>query len=243
MQPVTSAETRVRAYHRVRFVFDPRRKKVWRPICHYLQHWANKNDGLLDLGAGYGEFSRFIEARPKWALDLNEDLIRYWDEGVSPIVQSALAPLPFSDRSLGTVLASNFFEHFTREQGARILAEVYRILKPGGRLIVIQPNFRLEPRRYFDDYTHKTPYTDTGFTGLLGSIGFGIAHLEPRFLPFTMQSGWPKAEWLVRFYLRLPVRPFAGQFLVVAEKARATLRNFQTDGTNSTAQMPSKSTK
>jgi ubiquinone/menaquinone biosynthesis C-methylase UbiE len=215
---LTSAETGAGAYHRVRFVFDPSRKKVWKAICRYVQKWANEDDGLLELGAGYGEFSRFIEARNKWALDLNEDLIRHWDERVSPIVQSALARLPFEDRSLGTVLASNFFEHFTGEQGALILAEVHRILRPGGRLIVIQPNFRLEPRRYFDDYTHKTPYTETGFAGLLGSIGFRITHLEPRFIPFTMQSRWPKAEWLVRFYLSLPVRPFAGQFLAVAEK-------------------------
>jgi hypothetical protein len=33
-----------------------------------------------------------------------------------------------------------------------------------------------------------------------------------------MKSRLPTAEWLVRLYLALPVRPLAGQFLLVAEK-------------------------
>ena len=44
-----------------------------------------------------------------------------------------------------------------------------------------------------------------------------MVHAEPRFTPFTMKSRWPKAEWMVDLYLRLPFRPFAGQFLVIAE--------------------------
>jgi SAM-dependent methyltransferase len=209
-------EDDVRVYHRVRFPFDPERAKVWRALCRYLRPWVDPNGGLLDLGAGYGEFSRFTKARKKWALDLNPDLEAYWPEEVVPLIQPALKPLPIASCSLRTVFASNFFEHFSTEDGLRILGEVNRVLQPGGRLIVIQPNFRLEPRRYFDDYTHKTAYTDAGFAGLLGAAGFRVVRSEPRFTPFTMQSRWPKAEWMVSLYLRLPYRPLAGQFLTIA---------------------------
>lgn len=213
----TATETDLKSYHHVRFRFDPERAKVWRVLCAYLQRWVFDSEPLLDLGAGYGEFSRFTRASEKWALDLNPELIEYWDPGVRPIIQRAAEPLPLPDRSLGAVFASNFFEHFTTDEGAQILAEVRRVLRPGGRLIVVQPNFRLEPRRYFDDYTHKTAYTETGFAGLLQASGFDVIHSEPRFTPFTMQSRWPKAEWMVRLYLALPFRPFAGQFLLVAQ--------------------------
>jgi hypothetical protein len=37
-------------------------------------------------------------------------------------------------------------------------------------------------------------------------------------MPFTMKSRLPTAEWLVRLYLASPVRPLAGQFMVVAER-------------------------
>jgi SAM-dependent methyltransferase len=212
-----ATETFVSEYHRVRLPFDPERAKVWRALCRYLAPWVDARAGLLDLGAGYGDFSRFATAGRKWALDMNPDLIAHWAEDVQPLIQSALDPLPLQTGSLGTVFASNFFEHFTAGDGARVLLELRRVLRPGGRLIVVQPNFRLEPHHYFDDYTHQTIYTDEGFNGFLAASGFSVVRSEPRFTPFTMKSRWPKAEWMVDLYLRLPFRPFAGQFLVIAE--------------------------
>ncbi|MDA0205972.1 MAG: hypothetical protein O2795_11585 [Acidobacteria bacterium] len=50
------------------------------------------------------------------------------------------------------------------------------MLKPGGRLICVQPNFRLEPRRYFDDYTHKQIYTDVSFRDFLEANGLKVIH-------------------------------------------------------------------
>lgn len=207
-----------RAYHEVRFTYDPRRAVVWRVLCRYLQRFVDENEGLLELGAGYGEFSRFIQARQKWALDLNPDLTRHWPAGIQPLIQSALDPLPVESESLGTVFASNFFEHFTLPECETILREARRVLKPGGRLIVVQPNFRLEPHRYFDDYTHKTIFTDQGFQDFLASQSFSVSHAEPRFMPFSMKSRWPVFGPLVSLYLALPYRPFAGQFLAVAAK-------------------------
>lgn len=205
-------------YHEIRFSYDPRRAAVWSAICRYLQPWVAQDQGLLDLGAGYADFSRLIVAAKKWGLDRNSELVTYWGDSVVPLIQSALDPWPLATGTLGTVFASNFFEHFTIEQGSAILFQAERVLRPGGKLIVIQPNFRLEPRRYFDDYTHRTPYTDTGFADFLRSLGWKIVRSEPRFLPFSMKSRLPAAEWLVRLYLALPFRPLAGQFLVVAER-------------------------
>ena len=206
-------------YHEVRFPFDPRRAVVWKAIGRYLQPWIAREEGLLELGAGYGEFSRQISASPKWAIEQNQALVKYWGDSVTPLIQSALDPWPLADGSLGTVFASNFLEHFTIEEGAGILAQANRVLRPGGRLIAVQPNFRLEPRRYFDDYTHRTAYTDNSFRDFLKSLNWKIVHSEPRFVPFSMKSRLPTAEWLVRFYLALPFRPLAGQFLVIAEKS------------------------
>jgi hypothetical protein len=72
---------------------------------------------------------------------------------------------------------------------------------------------------YFDDYTHKTPFTDAGFADFLESLGWQIIHREPRFLPFSMKARLPKWSWLVKIYLALPYRPVAGQFLIVAESS------------------------
>jgi ubiquinone/menaquinone biosynthesis C-methylase UbiE len=213
---VTSSPEEI--YHQIRFSYDARRAAPWRAIARYLQRWVDPGASLLELGAGYGEFSKSIRAARKWALDNNPALIEHWGTRITPLIQQAFEKLPLSTGSMDVVFASNFFEHFTQDEGREILSEAWRVLRPSGRLIVVQPNFRLEPRRYFDDYTHKTIYTDNGFRDFLLAQGWTIAHIEPRFTPFSMKSRFPTAEWLVRLYLASPVRPLAGQFLVVAEK-------------------------
>ena len=205
-------------YHEVRFAYHPRRAVVWSRLCAYLQRWVDADQALLELGAGYGEFSRFIQASAKWGLDVSPELTQHWAPEVTPLIQSALEPTPLPSGQLGSVFASNFFEHFTLDEGAGILSEAQRVLRPGGKLIVVQPNFRLEPNRYFDDYTHKQIYSDVSFCDFLQSLGWTITHCEPRFMPFTMKSRMPTAGWLVSLYLSLPYRPLAGQFMVVAER-------------------------
>jgi ubiquinone/menaquinone biosynthesis C-methylase UbiE len=201
----------------VRFPFDARRARLWKVVCRYLQPFVDEQTPLLDLGAGYGEFTRFVRASQKWALDINPEMVRFWAPEVQPLIQSGLSALPLAAASVGTVFASNFFEHFTMPEIESMLGEVRRVLQPRGRLIVIQPNFRLEPRRYFDDYTHKSIFTDMGFVDFLSSLGWRIVRHEGRFLPFTMKSKLPVWGPLVSLYLALPFRPLAGQFLVVAE--------------------------
>ena len=56
-----------------------------------------------------------------------------------------------------------------------------------------------------------------GLGGLF--IGVFLILLLPRFLPFSLKSRLPKSPYLVRLYLRLPLRPLAKQMLVVARPA------------------------
>jgi hypothetical protein len=89
-------------------------------------------------------------------------------------------------------------------------------LRPRGKLIIIQPNFKYCYRVYFDDYTHVQILTDVSLTDLLTSQGFQVGKVVPRFLPFSLKSRAPKWSWLLRLYLALPWRPMAGQMYIVA---------------------------
>ena len=82
----------------------------------------------------------------------------------------------------------------------------------------MQPNFRLDPHRYFDDYTHRTVWTDRSLEDVVAARGLTVVHSEPRFLPLTMKSKLSFGHRLVPLYLKLPYRPLAGQMLVVAER-------------------------
>ena len=90
------------------------------------------------------------------------------------------------------------------------------MLSPGGRLIIMQPNFRLNPGGYFDDYTHVAIYTDRSLADYLTSLGWTIEIVMPRFLPLTLKSKASGLTFLVPWYLRSPIKPMAGQMLLVA---------------------------
>jgi SAM-dependent methyltransferase len=98
--------------------------------------------------------------------------------------------------------ASNLLEHLERPAATALLAEAQRVLRPQGRLVLVQPNFRLDPGGYFDDFTHIAIYTDRSIHDYLVSEGWIVEPLEARSLPLNMKS-WPShLSVLVALHLR-----------------------------------------
>ena len=174
---------------------------------------------MLDLGAGYCSFVNHVRASERHALDAAASFVRHAGPGVATHVGSCEDLSAFGPGRFDVVFASNLLEHLEWPAIDRTLDEARRVLKPAGRLLLVQPNFRYCPREYFDDYTHRTVFTHVGLADLLTSRGFAVERVEPRFLPFSFKSRLPKWGVLAALYLRLPVRPFAKQMLVVARPA------------------------
>lgn len=197
----------------------PSRDKVWKVICSYLQGKFIPNDSVvLDLGAGYGAFINNIHAKERHALDQSDTVVRYAAEGVKTHVQSCTDLRGLEDGYFDIVFASNLLEHLERDETEKTLLEVWRILRPAGKLILLQPNFAYSFRQYFDDFTHKQIFTHVGLSDLLHAFGFKVVANLPKFMPFSMRSRLPTFGWLVRLYLLSPLKPFAGQMLLVAQK-------------------------
>lgn len=71
--------------------------------------------------------------------------------------------LLFDDGYFDMVFSADFFEHITREQKNKVLAEAYRVLKPGGVLVIKTPNLdylkvTLWLKRIFAILTFKSPF-------------------------------------------------------------------------------------
>lgn len=207
------------AYFQTHFVPRPERRAVWKEICAYLLPHLGGRGRVLEIGAGYCDFINCIPATERHALDRATVVREYAD----PEVQVHVAPCwdlsDFANSSLDLVFASNLLEHLSREELLATLCEVHRALCPGGRFVALQPNFRLCYRHYFDDYTHVQVFTDRSLPAVLAAHGLRPVRVFGRFLPYSMHSKLPKHAWLVRVYLRSPLKPFAGQMLVISEKA------------------------
>ena len=209
------------AYFSTRFSADPRREKLWGYLTDYLAHYVPRDASVLELGAAYCYFINRVPARRRIAVDVSTDMLRWKGADVEGVVADALEYLRGADaEQFDFILASNFFEHFEWRALDEMLPLIIRTLRPGGRLAVIQPNFRIASGRYFDDYTHRAIFTDVSLNDWLTAGGLRIIRSEPRFLPLTVKSKMGGLTFLVPLYLRLPWRPLAGQMFALAERPR-----------------------
>ena len=198
---------------------------IWKVLCSdFFQRFVRPEDTVVDLGAGYCEFINNIRAARKIAVDLNPDVRHFAAAGVEVINALSTSIDGIATDSVDVVFMSNFLEHMPdKEAVLATLRESWRILKPGGRVIVLQPNIRFLAAEYWDFFDHHTPLSDRSLVEGLRIAGFVPKIVHPRFLPYTTKSRLPKAAFLVRLYLRVPLAwQFLGkQALVVADKEAA----------------------
>jgi SAM-dependent methyltransferase len=204
-------------YHETRFGFDQRREVLWATLCEcYFQKLVSSDDCVLEIGAGYGHFINNIRAKRRIGLDSWPGMRGFLQAGVEGIVSTATDLSAIDDGAVNFVLASNVFEHLTRTELTAALNQIRGKLKVSGTLAILQPNYRFAYKEYFDDYTHVSIYSDRSMCDLLVASGFRIEECWPRFLPLTIRSSFPVSAFLIRTYLRLPVRPFGKQMLIRA---------------------------
>ncbi len=202
-------------YFRTRMSGNPNRARVWAHICRYLERFIAPDADVLELGAGWCDFANEVRAARVVAIDLDEVVLAAAAQHVEAIVGDCTDLSMFAPHTFDVVFASNLLEHLDRAAAERLLLEATRVLRPGGRLILMQPNFRLNPGSYFDDYTHVAIYTDRSLSDHLVSLGWLVEVVMPRFLPLTLKSRASRLTFLVPAYLRSPIKPLAGQMLVI----------------------------
>jgi SAM-dependent methyltransferase len=215
-----STDTTLDKIYQRRFSPDLKfRQAMWQVLCReFFQQYVPTDSTIMEIGAGYCEFINSIQGRRRIALDLNPDVHKYAGEGVEVINNSSTNLTALPDSAIDIAFASNFFEHLTREDIVQTMREVYRVLKPGGRFLILQPNIRFCQRDYWMFFDHITPLDDRSLSEALETNGFAVIKNLVRFLPYTTKSRLPNSILLLRAYLKLPLawRIFGQQSFLVA---------------------------
>lgn len=198
------------------------RNLVWRVLTsRYFSRYIGPDATVLDLGCGYGEFINNVACGRKYALDLNPRARQHLAAGIAFFEQNCSEPWPLPDGALDVVFSSNFFEHLPSKQAmSDSLAEGWRCLRAGGRIVVMGPNVRFLGGAYWDFWDHHLALTENSVAEALEVQGFRLQHVIPRFLPYTMVNKRHAPAALLALYLKLPFawRLFGKQFLVMATK-------------------------
>jgi len=107
-----------------------------------LEHFGDLRSGkVLDVGCGKGRFARILLERNPSAsvvgLDLSEVMLRYVPPNIATCAAS-MTDLPFSRGSFDAAYATESLEHAVDIEQA--VAEMCRVVKPGGKIVIIDKN-------------------------------------------------------------------------------------------------------
>jgi SAM-dependent methyltransferase len=143
-------------------------------LVAYLYHRLRLNLGwsslggrkarIVDFGCGRGDFTlawgRLI---PSEVCGVDRESGHLQADFDQPAILLDLAEIDL-------VFSKSLIEHLW--DPTRMLQEARRILKPGGRLVILCPDWRSYMRTFYDDYTHVRPYDQVSLGDVLRANGF-----------------------------------------------------------------------
>jgi len=157
-----------------------------------------KGKALLDAGCGTGWFSQAAAARGArvTSMDVGSELLKIVAQKcVSKRVIGDLMKMPFKAKSFDIVVSSEVIEHVTDPRKA--ISEMYRVLKPGGILIITTPNrfwyfsllianaLKIRPYQGLENWQHWGDLKDLLTHKKFKLVRMRGIHLFPFVVPFT----------------------------------------------------------
>ena len=121
-------------------------KKRVQTIFEWVPPPNDEDAVILDAGTGRGfylNYYRYVSDVKLVGIELEHEIIRkaYSNVGHLPnihLLNATIYQLPFADNTFHAVIMSEVLEHLDDE--ATALSEVFRVLKPGGVLVLTVPN-------------------------------------------------------------------------------------------------------
>ena len=202
---------------------------------------------ILDIGCGVGTYVRkFREfSQHVWGIDVELDRVQAGSRDVPNLAAARGEDIPYGDATFDVVFLHEVLEHV--EDDARVVREAYRVLKPGGHMVIFVPNrlylfethgfylgkkfiFRLLPLvNWFPDPIRRllVPHVRAYLSADLRRLWHGlratqVAHsfVYPGF--DNVAARWPRLGQLLRsvcyFAERTPLRIFGLSHFLVMQK-------------------------
>lgn len=194
---------------------------IWRELGRYLQRFIVPGAKVVDIACDLGYFIRHVKAAERWATDIRDvgsalpGDIRF--VRASGLELAGVMPNDYFDLAF----FSNYLEHLASTEAVlEQLRVAHALLKPGGRILILQPNIRLIGGSYWDFIDHQTALTEKSLDEAATMAGFRTKQVIARFLPYTTKSSLPQHPFFVRAYLAFPPAwwLFGKQTLYVGEK-------------------------
>lgn len=126
-----------------------------------------KNKILLDVGYGRGEYLRTFEKEGYKVLGVER--AQGYDFEKDRFTK-------YEDNYFDIIFCKSVLEHIFNYDS--FMRELYRILKIDGKIIILTPDWQSIYDVYWDDYSHKHPYTLTSLKKILKAYHFKVIYCK-----------------------------------------------------------------
>lgn len=147
-----------------------------------------KGQIFLEPGCGRGEFlNEFNKLGLKChGIDLSQYAGSMLDKKIDVIKGFDLEndKWPYPDNFFDIIYNKSLLEHLSKPD--KFLNEARRVLKPSGTILCLVPDWEANYKTYFDDFTHKTPFTKVSLNDIYEITDFkNISVIKFRQLPIV----------------------------------------------------------
>ncbi|MCF7815436.1 MAG: class I SAM-dependent methyltransferase [Candidatus Pacebacteria bacterium] len=128
--------------------------------------------------------------------------------GVDIVHDLDIVPWPFKDNEFDLIFAHSVFEHLDKQ--IAVMEEMWRILKPKGRIVITVPHFRCTDA--FTDSTHRHFFTTQSMDYYIKTKALSnYQYTTKNFLEKGFWFGWPQQsknpftrlfKWFIKRYPR-----------------------------------------
>ncbi|MCK9582210.1 MAG: class I SAM-dependent methyltransferase [Endomicrobiales bacterium] len=143
-------------------------------LCHYLFSAFKMSPGMkfLETGCGRGEHLRHFKnlGLQVTGIDLAQSTAQFSPDLDIKICDVEKEGISFPDSSFDIVYSKSFIEHLYYPE--KFVKEAFRVLKPGGIFLTLVPDWEANYKIYFDDYSHRTPFTNYALEDIYKIYGF-----------------------------------------------------------------------
>lgn len=195
--------------------YRPQFRGMYDRFSDVIHDYVRAGDVMLDAGCGSGRVFQYHfdqSQRPRLIVGVDVTSEPHGNRNIDAAARADLAALPFHDATFDIAISSHVAEHLTQPE--RVFGELSRVLKPGGRLLILTPNrwhyvtvsSALLPHRFHLKYNQwrgvdahdifPTAYranTSRRLRSLYDCAGFDIERLEqfetePEYLAFSLPT-------------------------------------------------------
>ena len=141
---------------------------------------------LLEPGCGRGDFLSGFQSLGLscWGLDLSEKAGNALENVEVRQCNLEKDNFPYHDNFFDVIYHKSLLEHLRDPEN--FMKESYRVLKPGGLFLSLVHYWQSNYKIYFDDYTHRTPFTEISLQDIYLIFGFqSVEVIKFRQLPIV----------------------------------------------------------